>query len=186
MTTLKVTKISGIGVEIEIARHRQATIKARAFNIEKAKKYLDYCVKSGDPAMIEYAKRKLLEEQNRPLHDNMCRTIDILKTYNNEGEMNMSNHTQGPWRVGEGESSITTVRGEHVLSLPYPLYPASQPDEFSSNARLMAAAPDLLEACKGMIETLTGHNDAWEALTIQQKARVITMKEAINKAEGKV
>lgn len=66
MTTLKVTKISGIGVEIEIARHRLAVLRAHAYNIKKAKKYLDYCVKSGDPAMIEYAKRKLLKEQNMP------------------------------------------------------------------------------------------------------------------------
>lgn len=97
--------------------------------------------------------------------------------------MPQSKHTQGPWRVGEGESSITTVNGEHVLSLPYPLYPASQPDEFSSNARLMAAAPDLLKACKGIVQAYQYAKKCGGKFELDDYACEV-LAQAIAKAEG--
>lgn len=99
--------------------------------------------------------------------------------------MSQSKHTLSPWHVLDHPNKEYFVYGpdgnlvancdgwiNHTLA------------DKQANARLIAAAPELLEACKGMIETLMGHDAAWEALTIQQKARAITMKEAIKKATG--
>ena len=92
-------------------------------------------------------------------------------------------HTPAPWRVGKGdpkkENLVAEVRGLTVFG-PYCAATCGE------DARLVAAAPDLLAACKAAqawVEWLTvkgmeaegtrrGH-EAWDA-----------MKAAIEKAEG--
>jgi hypothetical protein len=63
----------------------------------------------------------------------------------------MSNHTPGPWTIQQAgyESYILgRIRGGRVASI----YESDQPtDEERANARLIAAAPELLEACRGVL-----------------------------------
>lgn len=72
----------------------------------------------------------------------------------------MSEHTPGPWRVAGVHIASTT---ERVVASCYPqdflkddvMMRLESVDTCSANARLMAAAPDLLEALRAMQEALT-------------------------------
>jgi hypothetical protein len=60
----------------------------------------------------------------------------------------MSQYTPGPWKVLENSnSSIWAVRADQPLAEAFPLEGNGQGD-VAANARLMAAAPDLLEALR--------------------------------------
>ena len=65
----------------------------------------------------------------------------------------MAEHTPAPWKVAHRKGSIV-VRGpatECIAVIPTPAwdgYGISNPEEANANARLIAAAPDLLEALK--------------------------------------
>lgn len=98
----------------------------------------------------------------------------------------MSGHTPGPWRVNQHEHAD----GELWLSIGHkdderwigPVadikYLVTRPDEQWANARLIAAAPDLLHALKEM------RASAW--CSENQRALAIQLAEAaIAKAEGK-
>ena len=70
----------------------------------------------------------------------------------------MSEHTPGPWRYRDwnGDPTVVAVVGDGlwVVTTPNPnLVPAA-------NARLIAAAPDLLEACEKMLEWDDAENSA--------------------------
>ena len=79
----------------------------------------------------------------------------------------MSKHTEGEWRYN-GDSDWPEVIGgdETIICEPMGL----NETEWVANARLIAAAPDLLEACEQMAEIMTyyhtgeaqGHEDACE------------------------
>lgn len=62
-------------------------------------------------------------------------------------------HTPGPWRYCKTNGSPT--HGEHVIAGAKPGYLAEVRDcgsgDVGANARLIAAAPDLLEALKGVL-----------------------------------
>lgn len=65
----------------------------------------------------------------------------------------MSNHTPGPWRIERQNPSPTT--GEWMIAGSAPGYLAEIRDcgsgDPSANARLIAAAPDLLEALEELL-----------------------------------
>lgn len=62
----------------------------------------------------------------------------------------MSKHTQGAWRYVDGYLDCEVwVDNKMVLS-----YPRNPTDEDRANARLMAAAPELLEALKEACEQI--------------------------------
>ncbi len=95
----------------------------------------------------------------------------------------MNEHTPGPWRL---ENNIAygwktnpysiTVRKRGVHSVAVANIPAKQTitrEEALANARLIAAAPDLLEALEAVI---CGVPDTWEA--------VKNARQAIAKATG--
>lgn len=108
----------------------------------------------------------------------------------------MANHTPGPWQVGDEGPAIITIeatdgRAACVLA---EMSPSGDLDsEDFANARLIAAAPELLEACKAQHEAIdrllaqiigldqtflpTRSGQPWQAM-IQGNA-------AIAKAEGK-
>lgn len=76
----------------------------------------------------------------------------------------MSKHTPGPWLIAESVVSrhaITNMRRirskneglEHGAVCD--VYGIQDGSEASANARLIAAAPDLLEALQGMIEVVS-------------------------------
>jgi len=70
----------------------------------------------------------------------------------------MSKHTPGPWRLNENNNWKTnpfsvTVRKPGVHSTTVANIPTRMtvpPQEQQANARLISAAPDLLEALKGL------------------------------------
>ena len=84
----------------------------------------------------------------------------------------MSGHTPGPWFTYFSERGIWTVqepRGWIAELTP------DRPNQ-EANARLIAAAPDLLEAAKAMTEP---------AGEIAYRERWMALKAAIAKAEGR-
>lgn len=62
----------------------------------------------------------------------------------------MSAHTKGPWTFSTAPQPngcpIVGARGLMVAMLAHSIHHADQKDEALANARLIAAAPDLLEA----------------------------------------
>lgn len=100
-------------------------------------------------------------------------------------------HTPGPWELfettnHEGDETISIRgNGEFIATMdvqsikgePYALPPNS-----AANARLIAAAPDLLEALKDIAETAS-YCDSWESFPEDQLNRAFA---AISKAEGEI
>ena len=76
-------------------------------------------------------------------------------------------HTPGPWHIGQGngEGCVFSNSGRMKLgqggSTLYPICTVPEfSDEDSANARLIAAAPDLLDACrKAMNMVIDGAHD---------------------------
>lgn len=60
-------------------------------------------------------------------------------------------HTAGPWELA-GWNGICNSQGEAIATVPHVRGHSSiTQDEAKANARLIAAAPDLLEACKAAL-----------------------------------
>lgn len=68
--------------------------------------------------------------------------------------MNNSKHAPGPWSIDTEYNTIIDVDESDVVQL----YPEDVSDEAAANARLIAAAPELLEALKSLNERLTDLN----------------------------
>ena len=80
----------------------------------------------------------------------------------------MSGHTEGPWKVErhahvDGELWLTVIGGSWDITsngasrpgvIADAKYSAMSDEENEANARLIAAAPDLLEALKGLRDEL--------------------------------
>ena len=64
----------------------------------------------------------------------------------------MSGHTPGPWRQDDSRmgfgSRVWDAEGSRVCDVDNDL---REPHENAANARLIAAAPDLLEAAKALV-----------------------------------
>ena len=93
----------------------------------------------------------------------------------------MNGHTPGPWTIDEflEERGFYKIRAEDaVLCHAHSFSEKGTDPEALANARLIAAAPDLLKACKMVAEMAV----SWEALTPGDIAEV---KAAIAKAEGR-
>lgn len=73
-------------------------------------------------------------------------------------------HTPGPWWVGPG-FSIESVKVENRQrigrTVATVLVPERMPDEARANARLIAAAPELLAALSECLAQLTGPAGVW-------------------------
>ncbi|HSG19548.1 MAG TPA: hypothetical protein VLA31_02160 [Burkholderiaceae bacterium] len=92
----------------------------------------------------------------------------------------MSKHTPGPWRPRNGIVLADSHKGTHCSDEDIAFYGGPLVCESirtDANARLIAAAPDLLEALKAMLEYYGSHTACVEC---QDMARA-----AIAKAEGK-
>ena len=86
-------------------------------------------------------------------------------------------HTPGPWRVEpctNGGMILIRADGKHGAHPQTHLQIVPEAD-----ARLIAAAPDLLEACKALIRSIDGVESSITTSGIQQ------IRTAIAKAEGK-
>jgi hypothetical protein len=94
--------------------------------------------------------------------------------------MTNTKHTQGPWHTGKNGQPLDEF-GNAILPARADLsYKNGVARE--ANARLIAAAPDLLEALEeiaAQIETIYVNNPTRELFDVLEQARV-----AINKARG--
>lgn len=64
----------------------------------------------------------------------------------------MSAHTPGPWTITDGDTKITAVHPlrKHAYEIVTVHY-AFEHDQFRANARLIAAAPELVEALQSIL-----------------------------------
>ena len=100
--------------------------------------------------------------------------------------MTQAKHTQGPWRLNAGnETEIMSAR-RNVARAHCGAMTGIRVDEAEANARLIAAAPDLLAACEEILSETTNNisgisrDDALSAISnISFYARA-----AIAKAKG--
>ena len=97
----------------------------------------------------------------------------------------MSKHTPGPWLIEAQNSHTGAIATVHNTTDVWVeiwsenwIVTGMGPEEQSANARLIAAAPDLLEALKEIIAAADG--DGWNQLD----ASFATARAAIAKAEG--
>ena len=97
----------------------------------------------------------------------------------------MSKHTPGPWTVTDEDDFYGLAieaagrEGEYVPVARVPVDYDDRPER-EANARLMAAAPDLLEALKALLSGSERHIFSTECKTERDAART-----AIAKAEGR-
>lgn len=95
--------------------------------------------------------------------------------------MSEAKHTPGPWRVGKGGPNMCpTVGTEKGLMVAMVAYGDGHPTQ--ANARLIAAAPDLLEALEGMERALLQMMD--DPSRADEMSVVIKARAAIAKAKG--
>lgn len=71
----------------------------------------------------------------------------------------MSKHTPGPWRIAENDGAYAYIKSGPGTNLMKPGQMVAKvwlqdADYNEANARLIAAAPELLEACKQLLTTL--------------------------------
>jgi hypothetical protein len=94
--------------------------------------------------------------------------------------MSTQKHTPGPWHVGFKPGPIVYgLQGEQVANLFEPLIDA---EENKANARLIACAPELLEALKEMAEQFSHYCEHTE--DAKEIETLIKARAAISKAEG--
>ena len=94
--------------------------------------------------------------------------------------MNTHTHTQGPWHMGagNGEGSIFSDNGRTRLEIGgTTLYSIAQITrgwnevEDEANARLIAAAPELLEALQSLTHPMASDQDLQNALAVIAKVK---------------
>lgn len=100
--------------------------------------------------------------------------------------MSKHKHTPIPWEVRESNMGIIEIKSKNVpicdmdLGACDPIFPES---EMRANAHLIAAAPDLLEACEKYRDLLRS-SDMFQKLTEEEKHIANDICKAISKAKG--
>lgn len=96
----------------------------------------------------------------------------------------MSAHTPGPWEVNyvvDGAFEIQAARDGDPIVIATRAPFRKRHLEFVDNARLIAAAPDLLAACVEAYEWIVRHGDSVPASAVPLSMQ---LRAAIAKAEG--
>jgi hypothetical protein len=103
-------------------------------------------------------------------------------------------HTPGPWKVQalhvEGQEIILRTHGEMTIGAPEAYAVASVPLRHVSingqlaNARLIAAAPKMLEALKGILASF--HESVTTAESLAEFPALQAVAQAIAQADGKI
>lgn len=102
--------------------------------------------------------------------------------------MSEAKHTPGPW--WDTESGVRDRGGYICHTRPAQRYPdqderfEKETQERAANKRLIAAAPDLLEACQAIIKYDEGDPDDCAALMLDYASAVEAARAAIGKATG--
>ncbi len=95
-----------------------------------------------------------------------------------------SKHTPGPWKT-DGDEIILSSDGRNLADV-WTEFAAIPRDEAVANARLIAAAPELLEALPALIVIALDSLDGMDAETREECERDIAKaRAAIAKATGK-
>jgi len=96
-------------------------------------------------------------------------------------------HTPGPWRLNAGnETEIMSAR-RNVARAHCGAMTGIRVDEAEANARLIAAAPDLLAACEALLQSVAYAIAAQDApAQSTMRANLANALAAIAKAKGAV
>lgn len=102
----------------------------------------------------------------------------------------MNKHTPGPWfiRGPWGETGFHVASGKKGMCFHVAGCEGRPGDENNANARLIAAAPDLLAACKYTLRYFVGDKNPTPDITTQedwQRWVIRELEAAIAKAENK-
>lgn len=92
--------------------------------------------------------------------------------------MNEAKHTPGPWSVDESNAIVGEKLDDHPIWLR-PVIARFATGVRPADARMMAAAPDLLEALQEILDAADG--SGWDQLD----ATLRTARAAVAKATGK-
>lgn len=94
-------------------------------------------------------------------------------------------HTPGPWYAWDnGSVSAGLLMGSFIGHLKTPT--DENREEMNANARLIAAAPDLLIAAKHMFERVSALREQMGMFDLDGEADYEALRDAIAKAEGDV
>ena len=82
--------------------------------------------------------------------------------------MKTNTHTSGPWHLGRraGNPAIYGKDGTEVAEILHGLT-----DEWGANARLIAAAPEMLEALQSLTHPMASDEDLQKALAVIAKVK---------------
>ena len=98
----------------------------------------------------------------------------------------MAEHTPGPWRPGHVDhwerGEKVAVRAEEVDDQPYIAFLPDLDGKVMANAQLIAAAPDLLNACDVLVKCFESPDDHFPEVL---DAALAAGRAAIAKAEGR-
>jgi len=93
----------------------------------------------------------------------------------------MSNHTPGPWEIWDRDKKSPIINGQGdqvcIVSFTETRGMIVKPERSMANARLIAAAPDLLNGCKEALVYCQSDPAIYPLISL--------LKQAISKAEGK-
>jgi hypothetical protein len=104
--------------------------------------------------------------------DHMSKAREAAAEQEEAALKSWTGHTPGPWKVDHASRDIVHI--EEDGSKRIIAYDMAGDYEDEANAKLMASAPELLEACKEVLKAFTAYNFVnWDAL-----------QRAIKKAEG--
>ena len=104
-----------------------------------------------------------------------------------KGNMNTHTHTPGPWFIlGLSVSTIADKNGAVVAELPALKAQAEIMDQAAriANARLIAAAPDLLAALSGLVDVQPESETLEHDLNGCDGCALCSARQAIAKAKG--
>lgn len=99
-------------------------------------------------------------------------------------------HTPGPWTVSHPAISFQITAGKIHVADAFAKVSAGISDKYileseaEANARLIAAAPDLLDACKQAVKRYCGCHNTEDANWHGQSCPMPVLIAAIAKAEG--
>jgi hypothetical protein len=88
-------------------------------------------------------------------------------------------HTQGSWYAKEGQI-YPEETGKTLALIPY--FDAEDKEQ-EANAQLIAASPELLEACESVLKSFGNSARDYYEMTARQKLAMERVVNAINKAE---
>lgn len=91
-------------------------------------------------------------------------------------------HTPGPWEIRDSNMRTIEAPGGSICTPSGHCLKGRPDEELEANARLIAAAPDLLEACKQVLDAQVANDQSqWEHLLDEALERI---EAAVAKAEG--